>query len=166
MDISEIERTTGKKISWHMDCKFYADSDGHIIETHADFPEAMEWVARREGVTFLDLHRMSAVFYETMGPEASKRAFVHYKAGSFEGMPNDVEDNTHFNTYGAFELAKCVVTAIQASGLPLAEHIVHFDGFSPASPDAPESFRWPLSPYRDTYGVQVSEKNDHATAVK
>ena len=40
------------------------------------------------------------------------------------------------------------------------------EGFSPARPDAPESFRWPLSPYRDTYGIQVSEKDDHATVVK
>ena len=142
------------------------DADGHIIETHEDYPAAMEWVAGREGVTFLDLHRQTAVFYEAMGEEASKGAFVHYKAGSFEGMPNDVEDNTHFNTYGAFELAKCVVALLQVSGLPLARHIIHFDGFSPACPDAPESFRWPLSPYRDTYGTQVLEKNDAATKVQ
>ena len=142
------------------------DADGHVVETHEDYPAAMEWVAGREGVTFLDLHRQTAVFYEAMGEEASKGAFVHYKAGSFEGMPNDVEDNTHFNTYGAFELAKCVVALLQVSGLPLARHIIHFDGFSPACPDAPESFRWPLSPYRDTYGVQVQEKDDAATVTK
>ena len=142
------------------------DADGHVVETHEDYPAAMEWVAGREGVTFLDLHRQTAVFYEAMGEEASKGAFVHYKAGSFEGMPNDVEDNTHFNTYGAFELAKCVVALLQVSGLPLARHIIHFDGFSPACPDAPESFRWPLSPYRDTYGVQVQEKDDAATVTR
>ena len=142
------------------------DADGRIVETHEDYPEAMEWVARREGVTFLDLHTMSGIFYEAMGPENSKRAFVHYKAGSFEGMPNDVADDTHFNTYGAFELAKCVVTALQAAGLPVAQHVVNFEGFSPARPDAPESFRWPLSPYRDTYGIQVLEKNDNATTVR
>ena len=142
------------------------DADGRIIETHADYPEAMEEVARRENVPFIDLHRMSAVFYEAMGPEGSKRAFVHYKAGSFEGMPRDVEDNTHFNTYGAFELAKCVVAALQLSGLPLAEHVVNFSGFSPARPDDPASFRWPLSPYRDTYGVQVLEKDDKATGTR
>ena len=142
------------------------DADGHIIETHADYPEAMEEVALREGVTFIDLHRMSAVFYEAMGPEGSKRAFVHYKAGSFEGMPRDVADNTHFNTYGAYELAKCMVSAIQVSGLGLATHVINFSGFSPALPDDPESFRWPLSPYRDTASPQVLEKDDKATAIK
>ena len=142
------------------------DAEGHIVESHEDYPEAMEWVARREGVTFLDLHTMSGIFYEAMGPEDSKKAFVHYKAGSFEGMPADVADNTHFNTYGAYELAKCVVTAIQQSGLPLAKHVANFSGFSPALPDAPESFRWPLSPYRDTYGIQVLEQHDAATPVR
>lgn len=142
------------------------DAEGRIVESHEDYPAAMEWVARREGVPFLDLHAMSAVFYEAMGPEDSKKAFVHYKAGSFEGMPNDVADNTHFNTYGAYELAKCVVTALQGSGLPVSRHIINFEGFSPARPDPVDSFRWPLSPYRDTYGVQVSEKDDHATVVK
>ena len=58
------------------------------------------------------------------------------------------------------------MAALQVSGLPLAKHIVNFTGFSPALPDAPESFRWPLSPYRDTYGVQVLERNDEATRVK
>lgn len=32
MDIAEIEKSTGRKISWHMDCNFYADSDGHLID--------------------------------------------------------------------------------------------------------------------------------------
>ncbi|MBQ9449912.1 MAG: rhamnogalacturonan acetylesterase [Bacteroidales bacterium] len=164
--IDEIRAKGGRPVLVSPTHRRNFDADGHIIETHEDYPEAMEWVARREGVPFLDLHRMSGIFYEAMGPEASKGAFVHYKAGSFEGMPNDVEDNTHFNTYGAFELAKCVVSAIQAAGLPLAEHVTNFEGFSPACPDAPESFRWPLSPFRDTYGVQVSEKDDAATAVK
>lgn len=164
--IDEIRAKGGRPVLVSPTHRRNFDADGRVIETHADFPEAMEWVARREGVPFLDLHRLSATFYEAMGPEASKRAFVHYKAGSFEGMPADVEDNTHFNTYGAFELAKCVVAALQVSGLPLAGHIVNFAGFSPARPDAPESFRWPLSPWRDTYGVQVLEKDDAATAVK
>ena len=142
------------------------DADGRVIETHADYPEAMEEVARRENVPFIDLHRLSAVFYEAMGPEESKKAFVHYKGGIFEGMPRDTEDNTHFNPYGAYELAKCVVAALQVSGLPLAKHIANFTGFSPAVPDAPESFHWPLSPYRDTAGIQVLERHDQATETK
>lgn len=141
------------------------DKDGRIVETHLDYPEAMEWVAEREDVPFIDLHEMSAVFYEAMGVEESKKAFVHYKAGSFPGMPADVADNTHFNTYGAYQLAKCVVGAIQNMGLPVSKHIRNFSGYSPAQPDPIESFNWPLTPQRTT-AVQVLEKDDKATEVK
>ena len=139
------------------------DKDGRIVETHLDYPEAMEWVAKREGVTFIDLHAMSAKFYEALGPETSKKAFVHYKAGSY-GMSKDVADNTHFNPYGAFELAKCVVGAMQVQGLDIAGHIVNFNGFNPSEPDPVESFNWYDSPARDL-AAQVLEKDDKATEV-
>lgn len=138
------------------------DKDGKIVESHLDYPEAMEWVAERENVPFIDLHSMSAVFYEALGVEESKKAFVHYKAGSFPGMPADVADNTHFNTYGAYQLAKCVVGAIQNMGMPISKYIRNFEGYSPAQPDAMESFNWPLTPQRTT-AVQVLEKDDKAT---
>ena len=139
------------------------DKEGRIVETHLDYPAAMKWVAEREGVAFIDLHAMSAKFYEAMGPEASKRAFVHYKAGSY-GMVRDVADNTHFNPYGAFELAKCVVGAMQVQGLDVAGHIINFAGFNPSEPDPVESFRWYDSPARDL-AAQVLEKDDKATEV-
>lgn len=142
------------------------DEQGKIVESHEDYPAGMEWVADREGVEFIDLHRMSGVFFEALGVEGSKKAFVHYKAGSYEGMPNDVADNTHFNPYGAFQLAKCMVSAIQSKGMPLATHIVNFCGFSPATPDVPETFHWPNSPYRNTMAPQVLEKDDKATESK
>ncbi len=137
-------------------------ADGKIVETHLDYPEAMHGVARREGVELIDLHNMSARFYEALGPEASKGAFVHYRAGAYPGITKDVADDTHFNPYGAFELAKCVVAAIMAQGLPLAEDIVNFGGYSPARPDPAESFRWYGSPFRDL-AVQVLEKDDKAS---
>lgn len=138
------------------------DENGNVMNTHLDYPDAMRWVAEREDVPFIDLNSMSAVLYEALGVEGSKAAFVHYKAGSFPGMTDDVADNTHFNPYGAFELAKCVVGAIQNMGLPLAEHIVNFGGYSPYCPDPVESFNWPASPWRDL-APQVLEKDDKAS---
>lgn len=140
------------------------DQNGKIVETHLDYPEAMEWVAKREGVPFIDLHKMSAAFYEALGPEKSKTAFVHYKAGDFPGMPADVADNTHFNHYGAFELAKCVVGAMQVMGMPIAENIINFNGYNPSTPAPAEDFHWFPSPYR-TMAAQVAEKDDKATEV-
>lgn len=139
--------------------------DGKNQATHADYPDGMKWVAERENVPLIDLQQMSGLFYEALGEEGSKSAFVHYKAGSFPGMTSDTEDNTHFNPYGAYELAKCVLQGMKDLNLPVASHIKDFDGFNPSAPDAKESFVWPLSPYR-TFGKQVLEKDDAATVVK
>ena len=59
------------------------DNSGKIQETHEDYPDAMRWVAQREGVQVIELHDMTRVFYEAMGVEPSKKAFVHYPAGTY-----------------------------------------------------------------------------------
>ncbi len=137
------------------------DKDGKVVETHLNYPEAMKWVAEREGTDFIDLHAMSAKFYEALGPDMSKKAFVHYKAGEVPGMDRDVADNTHFNPYGAFELAKCVVAEIMAQGMPLSEHVINFSAYSPAQPDPVESFYWYNTPPKSR-AEQVLEKDDKA----
>lgn len=143
-------------------CRRSFDLEGRIQATHLDYPAATQWVAEREKVAFIDLQKMSAAFYEALGEEGSKAAFVHYKAGSFPGMPKDVADNTHFNSYGAFQLAKCVVSAIAASELKLKAHIINFSGFDPSYPDSPASFHWFDSPWREL-SPQVLEKHDQAS---
>jgi lysophospholipase L1-like esterase len=119
-----------------------------ITDTHADYPEAMRWVAQREGVQLIDLHSMTRTFYEALGTEQSKRAFVHYPAGSFPGQTGPLADNTHFNPYGAYEISKMIVEGIKGLNLPLAEHLRHdYKAFNPAAPDSPDSFHWNDSPF-------------------
>src|SRR5207302_2127569 len=91
-------------------------ADGKITNSLGDFPEAVRQVAREEKVPLIDLHAMSAKFYEAMGPTDSTRAFVQYPANTFPGQPKELKDNTHFNAYGAYELARCVVEGIKADG--------------------------------------------------
>src|SRR4029077_9945430 len=85
------------------------DSSGHIINTLSDYPEAMRQTAQEENVALVDLNAMSKVLYEAWGPAQSVRAFVHYPANSFPNQPEELKDNTHFNPYGAYELAECIV---------------------------------------------------------
>lgn len=94
------------------------DNSGKIQETHEDYPDAMRWVAQREGVQVIELHDMTRVFYEAMGVEPSKKAFVHYPAGTYPNQTKALADNTHFNPYGAYEIAKCVIEGIKQLNLP------------------------------------------------
>jgi lysophospholipase L1-like esterase len=108
------------------------DAEGKITSSLGDYPEAVRQVARAEKVALIDLNAMSKLFYEALRPEESKKAFV---------------DNTHHNSYGSYELAKCIVEGIKANKLGLARFVVNdFRSFDPGRPDPVASFKVPPSP--------------------
>ena len=124
------------------------DSTGHIINTLLEYPEAMRQTAREENVTLIDLNAMSKTIYEAWGPETSLKAFVHYPANSFPNQKEALKDNTHFNPYGAYELACCIVSSIRKQNLPLAKFIKkEVAAFDPAKPLPVEKFYWPPSAF-------------------
>ncbi|WP_295767582.1 rhamnogalacturonan acetylesterase [uncultured Mucilaginibacter sp.] len=122
------------------------DANGKTVNTLGDYPAAARKVAKEEGVTLIDLNAMTTTLYDAWGVEPSKKGFVHYPANTFPGQTKPLEDNTHYNPYGAYELAKCVVQGIKASNLKLKKYLVDMPGFEPKKPDAPDAFNWPLSP--------------------
>jgi lysophospholipase L1-like esterase len=110
------------------------DAQGRITNSHGDYPEAVRQLAREERVPLIDLNRVSASFYEALGPERSKLAFK-------EG------DGTHHNNYGSYELAKCIVEQIRSQKLSLAKFLVSYvRPFDPSRPDPLKSFQIPASP--------------------
>ena len=121
----------------------FFDENGKIRETHGDYPEAMRAVARREKVPVIELHNMTRTFFEALGIEDSKRALVHYPAGTFAGQTKDLADNTHFNPYGAYEVAKMVVMGMKDLGLPVVKDIrKDWKDYDPTHPDDPKAFSW------------------------
>lgn len=124
--------------------------DGRIRETHEDYPEAMRWVAEREQVKVIELHDMTRTLFETLGKEGSKKAFVHYPAGTFPGQAQAFADNTHFNPYGAYQIARCLTEGLKMQLPELAKHIRPAYGpYRPDRPDNPDTFRWYASPFVD-----------------
>ena len=110
------------------------DANGKITNSHGDYPEAVRQVAREENVPLIDLHAMSKIFYEALGPEKSGAAF---KTG----------DATHHNNYGSYELAQCIVAGIKSAKLGIAKYLLNDTApFDPAHPDPAESFALPASP--------------------
>lgn len=114
-----------------------------IQETHLDYPDAMRTVARREGVPLIELHDMTRDFFETLGFEGSKKALVHYPANTFPGQEKELADNTHFNPYGAYEVAKMVVMGMKQLQLPIVDDLRRdWQDYNPTQPDDPETFVW------------------------
>lgn len=108
--------------------------------TLADFAEAVRQAGAEEGATVIDLNAMSMKFYAALGPENSKKAFVFYPANTFPDQTKALDDNTHHNVYGSYELARCMVEGIRAKVPELAKHLGDDVGtFDPAKPDAPDS---------------------------
>lgn len=167
-DEKEKRAGDGAWYSYSRNLKIFADrvreKGGHIIfvtptarrffnkdhqtlgYTHGDYPEAMRTVARREQVPFIELNGMTRTFYEALGEEGSKKALVHYPANAFPNQPKPLADNTHFNPYGAWEVAKMIVMGLKQMQSPLADHLrSDWQDFDPARPDDPSQFVWYMS---------------------
>jgi lysophospholipase L1-like esterase len=122
-------------------------ADGKIENSLGDFPAAARKAAADEKVALIDLNAMSAKLYEAMGVEESKKALVHYPANTYPNQPEPLADNTHFNPYGAYELAKCVVEGIKANKLGLVKFLKNdTPTFDPTKPDALANWVWIDSP--------------------
>ena len=118
----------------------FNDDKKTLMNTHGDFPAAMKMVAEKENVPLIDLNSLTKTFFETLGYEDSKRALVHYPK---EMYGRELADNTHFNPYGAYEVAKCVVMGMKQLNLPVVQYLrADWQDFNPAQPDDWKPFKW------------------------
>lgn len=113
------------------------DAEGRVIPSLADYAEATRQAAQELGTAFIDLNALSKPLYEALeaqGKDVSLKAFAP-------------KDNTHHNNYGAYQIAKCVVMGLRATGLEIARHISSdFVAYDPARPDPIDRFSVPPSP--------------------
>ena len=123
------------------------DDQGRQYASLKDYPLAVRRVAAEMNLPLIDLNLMSGIFYAALGPQVSVKAFVHYPAGTFEGQNKDLKDDTHFNAYGGYELARCIVEGIRTYVPTLSKYLrTDIPDFDPSTPDPFESISIPLSP--------------------
>lgn len=127
------------------------DENAKVVNTLGEYPNAVRQLAKEENVPLIDLNNMSQVLYEAWGVEGSKKAFVHYPAGTFPNQTEDLEDNTHFNPYGGTQIARCIVKGIIDEKLPIAKYIKkEYRNYDPAKPESFDTFYVPLTPFSST----------------
>jgi len=123
------------------------DSEGRISNSLMLYTEAVREIAASQHVALVDLNAMSKTLFEAMGPETSMKAFMHYPANAYPNQTEPISDDTHFNSYGAYELARCVVRGIRDAKLPLAEFLKRMvTNFDPSTPDPQPAFHLPATP--------------------
>jgi lysophospholipase L1-like esterase len=127
------------------------DDAGHITDSLAPYPQTMRRVAAEQKVELVDLNAMSKTLYESVGEPNSRSLFVYAAANTYPGQTEALHDDTHFNAYGAWELARCVVLGLQQDHSPLTAFLRHKnDRFDPRHPDSPDAVALPPTPSVDT----------------
>ncbi len=100
-------------------------TDNKIKNSLGEFPQTTRDFAKEQKIPCLDLNARATDFFDILGPDGTTKAFCHYSAGLYvEPFAVDHTDNTHFNPYGAYELAKIIAHEIKANKLDLAPHLV------------------------------------------
>ncbi|MCM4157257.1 rhamnogalacturonan acetylesterase [Gramella sp. AN32] len=123
------------------------NNDGSLNPTHGDYPAAIRKVAEEMNVPLIDLTVMTTRMYESWGDENSRKAFVQYPANTFPGQDKKLEDNTHFNGFGANEIALAFIHGLREQNLPLAKYLnENAPDYDPAHPNELSSWQVPLSP--------------------
>jgi lysophospholipase L1-like esterase len=145
--ISEVRKKGGIPVLVTSMNRRSFDSTGHIVNTLGDYPAAVRQTAAEENVALIDLNNMSKTLYEAWGPDKSQSAFVIYPANTFPGQDKELKDNTHFNPYGAYEIARCIAKGIADNKLGIAQYLKkEYQTFNPAQPDDLSKWHWFLSP--------------------
>ena len=99
------------------------DQNGNFVDTHGEYPSAVRLVAAEMKVPLIDMHRLSETIIKNYGAENSRKLFLQLKEGESANYPKGVEDNTHFNSFGAEEMAKAAVKEIKNSKISLRKHL-------------------------------------------
>lgn len=102
------------------------DFNAETGKFNVSFPEyvqGMKEVAAELNVDVVDLSARSVAYYDTIGPEGSLSVFLHTDPGVYTAFPNGSQDNTHFQEYGAIQLARLVSDEIKNLNIPLSQHV-------------------------------------------
>ncbi len=123
------------------------DASGKITNSLAGYPDAMREIAAAQHAPLIDLNAMSKTLFEALGPNGAMKAFMHYPANAFPNQTEPINDDTHFNSYGAYELARCIVHGIRDAKLPIEKFLTKdIPDFNPAHPDPQSDFHLPATP--------------------
>ena len=99
------------------------DSAGKFINDFTDRCTAMKQLAVEKNCKIIDLNSKSIAFYNGIGAPATGDVFLWLTAGQYPNFPNGVSDNTHFQEYGAGQLARLVLQGIEENNLGIKSAI-------------------------------------------
>ncbi|WP_421743165.1 fibronectin type III domain-containing protein [Cellulomonas sp.] len=97
---------------------------GKFTVSFPEYVAAATALATETGTPLVDLSASSRAYLDEIGPEASTSVFLHVPAGVYPNRPTGTVDDTHFQEYGAIQLARLVATDVAALQIPLADEVL------------------------------------------
>ena len=98
-----------------------------LIDTHGKYLDSPRNIAKEMSVIFIDLNKATKELVESMGAENSKKLFMWVPKGVSPACPKGRQDNTHFNVYGARQVARLAVQAIEKQIPELGKYVRYYD---------------------------------------
>ncbi|GGF38452.1 hypothetical protein GCM10010922_12230 [Microbacterium sorbitolivorans] len=143
-------------------------------EANVSFPEyvakAIE-VAEQEDALLVDLSASSRAYLTEIGAEAAKAVFLHVDPGVFANRPAGTADDTHFQEYGAIQMARLVAQDVAEFDDPIAAKVTDIEAPAevPAVPadvvagaisNGGATLQWTASPTADIYKIYRQDAPD------
>lgn len=85
------------------------DDKGKLTDTHGAYLKAAKEVAKKHNVTLLDMENATRQLVEKLGSKNSAKLFLHLPDKVSKNYASGVIDDTHFNSFGAHEVAKLFI---------------------------------------------------------
>lgn len=101
---------------------FNADT-GIFNVSFPEYVEGMKQVAAELDVELVDLSTLSREYYDSIGPIGTLSVFLHTEPGIYQAFPNGSQDDTHFQEYGAIQIARLLSSGIKELSSPLASYV-------------------------------------------
>ncbi len=87
--------------------------EGDVLkDTHGLYAVAPRNVADSLHVLFVDATRITHDLEQGLGVEGSKKLHMWYQPGEHPALPDGRQDNTHYNIYGAHQVARLLADAL------------------------------------------------------
>ncbi|WP_221583675.1 fibronectin type III domain-containing protein [Microbacterium sp. G2-8] len=100
------------------------DADAGVFnESFPEYVQATKDVAAELDVPLVDLSASSRAFLDEVGYEDAHSVFLHVPAGVYPNRPDGTKDDTHFQEYGAIQMARLVAQDVAGLGLPISDAV-------------------------------------------
>ena len=96
---------------------------GHMVDTHLDYPLAMEGLAKELNIPFIEMSQRTLNFLDKIGEEESLKYFMNFPPNTYPNYPNGNRDNTHLRVEGAELIASMIAHECIKSNFPFMNDV-------------------------------------------